>query len=153
MAQGEAGAKITLRPFTGADIGALGKLYGAARASMRLFDDPYTTGEHTAYIAGLTIGCQIMVAEHNGTLAGFLSHTRGLISHLFAHPDHQGCGVGSALLDDAITHYGPPLHLWCFEANGRARALYESRGFVMTERTDGTANEEGLPDLLYELQG
>lgn len=157
MPNSEGRADVVLRPFTGADIGALGTLFGAARASMQLFDDPYTTGEHTAYIAGLAVGCAITVAEADGQLAGFLSFARkpsetmGEISHLFVHPDHQGQGVGAQLLDDAITRHGRPLHLWVFEANARARALYESRGFVMTDRTDGSGNDEKLPDMRYDL--
>lgn len=71
MPGSEAGAEITLRPFTSADIGPLGELFGAARASMQLFDDPYTTGEHTAYIAGLAIGCTITIAQSDAHLAGF----------------------------------------------------------------------------------
>lgn len=124
---------------------------------MQLFDDPHTTGEHTAYIAGLSAGCAITVAESDGHLAGFLSFTRrpgaamGEITHLFVHPDHQRQGVGAMLLDHAINRYGPPLHLWVFEANTRARALYESRGFVMTDRTDGSGNDEKLPDMRYDL--
>lgn len=157
MPDSEGRAETVLRPFTGADIGPLGLLFGAARASMALFDDPYTTGEHTAYIAGLAVGCAITVAEADGQLAGFVSFVRkpgetmGEISHLFVHPDHQGQGVGAALLDDAITRHGPPLRLWVFEANARARALYESRGFVITERTDGSGNDEKLPDIRYDL--
>lgn len=154
-----AAGKITLRPFTSADIGALGTLFGAARASMQLFDDPYTTGEHTAYIAGLAVGCEVTVAETDGSLAGFLSFARkpgettSEITHLFVHPDHQRQGVGAMLLDDAINRYGRPLHLWVFEANARARALYESRGFMVTDRTDGSSNEEKLPDMRYDLVG
>jgi GNAT superfamily N-acetyltransferase len=157
MPSSEGRADVRLRPFTNADIGALGKLFGAARASMQLFDEPYTTDEHTAYIAGLSIGCAITVAEVEDSLAGFLSFTGkpgaavGEISHLFVHPDHQGQGVGAKLLDDAITRHGPPLHLWVFEANTRARALYESRGFFMTDRTDGSGNDEKLPDMRYDL--
>jgi ribosomal protein S18 acetylase RimI-like enzyme len=157
MPDSEGRAETVLRPFTSADIGALGKLFGAARASMALFDDPYTTGEHTGYIAGLSIGCVITVAEADGQLAGFLSYTHkpgepiGEISHLFVHPDHQGQGVGAALLDDAIKRYGAPLFLWVFEANARARALYESRGFKVTDRTDGSGNDEKLPDMRYDL--
>lgn len=148
---------IFLRPFTSADVSALGKLFGASRASMQLFDEPYTTGEHTAYIAGLSIGCTITVACADGQLAGFVSFTHnpgeaiGEITHLFVHPDHQGQGVGAQLLDHAINQYGPPLHLWVFEANARARALYESRGFIMTDRTDGSGNDEKLPDMRYDL--
>ncbi|GAB5509964.1 MAG: hypothetical protein Rhims3KO_13650 [Hyphomicrobiales bacterium] len=153
-----AAGKITLRPFTGADVGALAALHVAARASMQLFAEPFTLGEHASYIAGLAIGCDITVAQMGQGPVGFIAFVRktqgglGLISHLFVHPDHQRKGVGAQLLDTTIEQHGLPLHLWVFEANSRARSLYESRGFEMTERTDGTSNEEGLPDLHYELR-
>jgi hypothetical protein len=89
MPNTEGRADVVLRPFTGDDIAPLGALFAVSRASMQLFDDPYTVGEHTAYIAGLSVGCQIVVAERDSALAGFLSQTDGLISHLYVHPGHQ----------------------------------------------------------------
>jgi len=34
-----------------------------------------------------------------------------------------------------------------FESNTGARRLYERRGLVVLERTDGSGNEEKAPDL------
>lgn len=156
---GEASAEVTLRPFADEDVGALGVLFGAARASMQLFKEPYTTGEHIGYIAGLSVGCIIMVAQKENAPVGFLSYARkpdeamGLISHLFVHPDHQDKGIGKRLLKDALRRFPAPLYLWCFEANTRARALYEAHDFIVTERTDGARNDEKLPDMRYEWRG
>lgn len=149
------GAGIILRPFKSDDIVALAALHVAARASMPLVDEPHGLSEHASYIAGLSVGCTITVADLGGALAGFLSHARkqgentGLISHLYIHPDHHRQGVGAQLLDDALDRFPAPLHLWCFEANSPARALYESRGFTAIERTDGAGNDENLPDVHY----
>lgn len=157
MPGSEGDAEIILRPFTSDDIGSLAALHRASRISMQLFDEPFSVGDHASYIAGLAVGCDITVAQKSDTPVGFLAHARkpndtaGLISHLFVDPDHQRCGIGARLLDDAISRYGPQLFLWVFEANARARALYESRGFTITERTDGSGNEEQLPDMRYEL--
>ena len=142
-------AAIVLRGLRGSDFNALAQLLSASRASMALFEDRHDVKALRDFLVGLSVGCEIMVAEHDGVLAGFLSHTRGLISHLYVHPDHQDHGVGAALLDDALARYRAPLHLWCFEANMRARHLYESRGFEAVERTDGSGNDEGLPDIRY----
>lgn len=143
---------IQLRPLQGSDFGVLAELLSASRASMNLFDDPHDVNALRDFLVGLSVGCDIMVAARGGQLAGFLSHTRGLISHLYVHPDHQRHGVGAALLDDALLRYPAPLHLWCFEANTPARTLYESRGFIAMERTDGSNNDEGIPDIRYELR-
>ncbi len=159
MSNDEGRAEVTLRPFDDDDVVALGILFGAGRASMALFDEPYTTGEHIGYIAGLSVGCEITVAEIDGVQVGFLSYARkpggaaGLISHLFVHPDHHRQGIGALLLDDAMRRYRAPLTLWCFEANVPARALYDGHGFVVVERTDGAHNDEKLPDIRYEWRG
>ena len=158
MTDQDRGADVTLRPFHDDDVGLLGVLFGAGRASMELFEEPYTTGEHIGYIAGLSVGCVITVAEKGGAPVGFLSYAKkpndkaGLISHIFVDPKHQHQGIGRLLLRDALARFPRPLELWCFEANSRARALYETEGFVAAERTDGSNNDEKLPDIRYELR-
>ena len=42
--------------------------------------------------------------------------------------------------------------VYTFQANAGARRFYERHGFVPVEFTDGQANEERCPDVLYELQ-
>ncbi|MEM6711810.1 MAG: GNAT family N-acetyltransferase [Pseudomonadota bacterium] len=145
-------ADIALRDLRGSDFEALAELLLASRTSMGLFEETHDVRDFRSFLAGLSVGCNIMVAERDRELAGFLSHTRGLISHLYVHPDHQRCGVGAALLDDALARYTAPFDLWCFEANTRARALYESRGFVAVEHNDGSRNAEGLADIRYVLE-
>jgi hypothetical protein len=46
----------------------------------------------------------------------------------------------------------PPIRLYTFQANAGARRFYERHGFVPIEFTDGQANEERCPDVLYELR-
>ena len=43
----------------------------------------------------------------------------------------------------------PRLQLWTFQCNLGARRFYERRGFVLTEETDGSRNEEREPDARY----
>ena len=45
----------------------------------------------------------------------------------------------------------PLIKLHCFQANTGARRLYERHGFRAEAFGDGSANEEGLPDILYVL--
>jgi hypothetical protein len=40
--------------------------------------------------------------------------------------------------------------LWVFQANESARRFYEQRACRLVELGDGSGNEEGLPDALYE---
>ncbi len=43
-----------------------------------------------------------------------------------------------------------PVRLYTFQENHRARSFYERHGFKVIELTDGSANEERCPDVLYE---
>jgi ribosomal protein S18 acetylase RimI-like enzyme len=43
---------------------------------------------------------------------------------------------------------GPEVRLWTFQANYRAVAFYRRNGFRTLETTDGSGNEERLPDYL-----
>jgi hypothetical protein len=41
------------------------------------------------------------------------------------------------------------LTLWTFQRNARARRFYEERGFVASDFTEGSRNEESESDVLY----
>jgi hypothetical protein len=42
------------------------------------------------------------------------------------------------------------MRLYAFQRNTRARSFYERRGFVAVAFGDGSGNEEGEPDVLYQ---
>ena len=51
------------------------------------------------------------------------------------------------MLLDIAQKSNPELELWAFEVNQRAIHFYERHGFRVVERTDGRANEAGMPDV------
>ena len=61
-------------------------------------------------------------------------------------------GIGTLLLTHAMRTLALPICLYTFQANTGARRFYERYGFVPMEFTDGQANEERCPDVLYKLQ-
>jgi GNAT superfamily N-acetyltransferase len=90
----------------------------------------------------------VWVAERDGRVVGVLVLEDDLLDWLFVAPDAQGTGVGTALLERAKAERPDGLRLWVFESNRAARAFYEGRGFGIIGGSDGSANEEGAPDLL-----
>ena len=48
-------------------------------------------------------------------------------------------------------HLRDPIRLYTFQTNAGARRFYERYGFRAIRFTDGRANEEHCPDVLYEL--
>jgi ribosomal protein S18 acetylase RimI-like enzyme len=63
----------------------------------------------------------------------------------------RGQGIGSDLLRQAQAA-APALTLWTFQANTGAQRFYLRHGFREALRTQGEANDEGLPDIRYEWQ-
>ncbi len=74
------------------------------------------------------------------------------IDHLYLDPDVVGQGIGRALLVAALRDLPRPVRLYTFAQNTGARRFYERHGFVAIEFGDGSGNEEGCPDVLYELR-
>ena len=57
-------------------------------------------------------------------------------------------GVGTALLE-RLKAKRDRLTLWTFQANEGAQRFYRREGFAEVERTNGTRNDEQLPDVRY----
>lgn len=85
-------------------------------------------------------------------LAGVIAFRPGWVEQLYVLPARQGGGIGRALLA-AAKAANTELRLWTFQRNTGARRFYEAEGFVAIEETDGAANEEREPDVLYRWIG
>ena len=94
------------------------------------------------------------VAVVDEVIAGFLSVSTSAdcswIEQLYLHPGWIGRGIGTELLDRARAELAPPIRLYTFQCNERARDFYERRGFRAVKLGDGSGNEERCPDVLYE---
>ena len=98
---------------------------------------------------------KVQLAEIDARVVAMLavSHADGVywIEQLLVAPGHTRCGVGGRLLDAALVRCGRPVRLFTFAHNLGARRFYERHGFRAIRFGDGSGNEEGLPDGLYEL--
>jgi GNAT superfamily N-acetyltransferase len=88
------------------------------------------------------VTCILAVDERDGTT---------WITQLYVRPWHVGHGIGSRLLKHAIQCSRTLVRLYCFQQNEPARRFYERHGFRAIAFSDGSANEEHCPDVLYEL--
>jgi len=81
----------------------------------------------------------VRVAEYDGEVVGAVGiNPAGVIWMLYVHPAYQGCGVGSALYDDAIGALrqagSRKAVLEVIASNENAVAFYRSRGWVAEGR-------------------
>lgn len=97
------------------------------------------------------------VAESGRSTAAALPVDSGLrcgwVEQLYLAPGATGAGLGTRLLAHALAAlaaHGCPVRLWCFAQNHGARRFYERAGFAPVRWGDGSGNEEGQPDVLYE---
>jgi GNAT superfamily N-acetyltransferase len=97
-------------------------------------------------------GVTIAIVDNSivGVLAVSRAEGANWIDQLYIRPEYSGCGVGSQLLKVALSSLHRPIRLYTFQRNRRARGFYERFGFLPIEWSDGSNNEEGCPDVLYE---
>ena len=90
----------------------------------------------------------------DGRVIGLLAISKGTdcswIDQLYLLPEWVERGIGTRLLELAQSKLLPPIRLYTFQGNERARSFYERRGFQAIPFGDGSGNEEKYPDILYE---
>lgn len=150
---------MTIRDLAHTDIPALAELakrsYTDAFGSSLAISDLAHELEHRrseTYFHKAIVADTILVAEHDGTIAGYVQF--GLVGipeagataadrelrRLYIDTRLQGKGTGRKLLQAALEHPVMSqaerifLHVW--DNNPRAMALYESVGFRTVGRTD-----------------
>jgi GNAT superfamily N-acetyltransferase len=97
---------------------------------------------------------RVHVAIEDGRIVAFLAtserESTSWVDHLYVLPGWQGRGLGGMLLATAHTSLRTPIRLYTFQANVGARRFYERHGYRAVQFSDGAANEERCPDVLYE---
>ena len=122
-----------------------------ARSGMEYIDPNLHSQEETQdWITGLLSDDKntVLKAVSDNKIDGFCVVHEGWLDHMYVKPDSQGKSIGSSLLHQAQS-LQPVLQLWVFQENAGAIRLYERNGFTLVEETDGSGNEEHLPDARY----
>lgn len=145
---------LVLRPATAQDAAELTELYLATRRASEPAMPPqlHTPESVRAHLAGTIADKEVWVAEAEEIL-GFVTLAPGWLDDLYVGPDHQGFGIGTALLDLAKAQRPDGFALWVFASNAPARGFYHRHGLVELEHTDGSGNEERSPDVRMAWPG
>lgn len=97
---------------------------------------------------------QVTMAMETGGVVGFIAVRSqpdgGWIDQLYVHPSRLRRGIGSTLLQVALMRLEGTVRLNTFEENRGARKFFERYGFKAVAFGDGSGNDSGRPDVLYE---
>ena len=140
-----------IRPLEIADAQTVAAIAREARTgAIAHYPDLHTPAEDLAFYRGeIASKSGWAWVEEPGRIVGFVIWRDAFIDHLYVDPGHQRSGIGTELLERAVAEMdGPEVRLWTFQANARAVAFYRRNGFRILEVTDGSGNEERLPDYL-----
>jgi len=150
--------KATLRPATSADAAHVaGLLIDTRSAFMPYAPSAHSETEVREWVAGhLVPAGGVTVGVVDGRVIGAMATARkgrvSWITQMAVDPSLVGQGIGSLLLAHALRTLELPIRLYTFQANAGARKFYERHGFAAIEFTDGQANEERCPDVLFEMR-
>jgi ribosomal protein S18 acetylase RimI-like enzyme len=150
------GSDWSLRRADQADGELIAAIFTSSRrATMPYLPLLYTDTEVLEWIedAVLRNSLVMLAVDDRGNVGGFASVQSGVLEHLYVSPQLQGHGLGTLLLDAAKEESPRGLRLHVFQRNLSARQFYERRGFKLVELRDGSSNEEGEPDAVYEWIG
>ena len=141
---------ISIRPATAADADAVADVYLASFHATYDFPPAHTDAEVRRWIRDVLVpGGGTWLAEERGAVVGMMTVGPGDLDQLYVAPARLGRGIGRRLLDHAKALSPEGLTLHTFQVNERARRFYERHGFVADRFGDGSANEEGQPDVRY----
>ena len=131
------------------DAGRLGALMSGAIARLDWMPHPHSRAEDIHFVGQMIDAGWVRVARWEGEPLGFLAMREEEVQALYLLPEVQGRGIARALMEDAKKGR-ERLGLWCMQRNARAVRFYRKAGFVEARRTDGVANDAGLPDVRFE---
>lgn len=138
-----------LRPAQPTDAGAVGAILSAFIDDTDWVPRVHTRAEDLSFAGHMIEQGWVTVAEQNGQVRAFSALKGAEVHSLYVAADAQGQGIGT----DLLTHMqakANTLTLWTFQANTGAQRFYLRHGFTEVERTDGSGNDEGLPDIRYD---
>jgi ribosomal protein S18 acetylase RimI-like enzyme len=142
---------VLIRRAEPADATAIADVYLASFKATYDFPLAHSDDQVRRWIAGgLLPEAEVWVATGpDGAILAMMALSAGMLEQLYVAPAWIGRGIGSRLVAVAKERRPGGLDLYTFQVNDRARRFYERHGFVEVAQGDGSANDEGQPDVRY----
>lgn len=140
-----------IRPYVASDVDqVIDVWYRASLIAHPFLSRDFLEAERIQIIEEWLPITETTVYELDGRVVGSISLMGNEVGGFFVDPDHQGQGIGRALMDH-VRDTRPYLELDVFEANSIGRRFYETYGFRFVDRHINEAS--GQPELRLRLTG
>jgi ribosomal protein S18 acetylase RimI-like enzyme len=141
-----------IRPALPSEHRRLAEIHVLARYDMTYLPHVHSFTSTDKWMSAIVLPSQtVLVAEVDGAAAAYAWLHDGFLHALYVHPSYQSRGIGTALLGEIKKIASAGFDLWVFEANEGAIRFYERHGAKTVRKTDGSGNEERLPDRLMSF--
>ncbi len=137
-----------IRPAQPTDAGKIGDVMHQFAIRTDWMPELYTGAQCIAFCGDMIDRGWVTVAGREDVAEGFIAQDGEEICAFFISTEVRSRGLGRMLLNHAKKQ-SDRLTLWTFEPNERAHKFYLRQGFVETHRTDGSGNDENLPEIHY----
>jgi GNAT superfamily N-acetyltransferase len=136
---------VRIRPAGGEDADPIARLFLASKATLTFLPNIHTDEETFFFIANIVLRDQdVLVAETNGEISGFIAMHGDMVEHLYVRPDLLRRGIGSALLQVAKERLPSGFRLWVFLQNVRRGASTSATGSGSSRRPMAGGTRNGL---------
>ena len=142
---------VLLRAARSTDAGAVGGILSGFIDETDWMPRIHTRAEDLSFAGMLIDRGWVQIVEDDHGVVGFCAREEASIHALYVAGHARRGGYGRRLLQAAQAETGR-LELWTFQANNAAQGFYEAHGFKAVEHTDGSGNDEKLPDIRYVWQ-
>jgi len=147
-------ADVVLRTAAADDVPSIvGIFQRSRRAAMPWLPVLHSHEEDLAFFSAQIADQDAWVVTADGLVQAFAIAGDGWLNHIYVEPDRRGSGHGTYLVGEVKRRFPAGVQLWVFEQNAAARRFYAGQGFVEVEMTDGTGNEERMPDVRMQWSG
>jgi len=145
---------VRIRPGTPADVPRALEIWREAVDATHGFLTPEDRIEIDAMVAQdfLPDAALILAEDETGRVQGFLVMDGDMIDALFVDPAVHGRGIGTALLQHALT-LSPNATVDASEQADNALPFYEARGFVRTGRSETDPAGRPYPVIHLSFSG
>lgn len=130
---------LKIRSYTSSDWDRVCVIHDNARKDelkAANLTDAYLTLAETAENEGFH-EYEIQVAEHEDRVVGFVAFTVDELAWLYVDPPYYGKGIGSALINAALSTNKGPMTAEVLDGNHAAMVTYKKAGFIETGRAHG----------------